>query len=273
MRLIVDSFGGTVEETVFNKDRLVEYTAGDNSISIAKLNCSDSQNINLYPKGDVASRLGYETLDSTAWHAASISKLYQGQLSNGRDYLLAFSCSAAGVSADIATVTFSAGSVYFSSAPTGTAVINWSPASADIISLDSYSGSAVFSYEGASHLLAYGGSGTCEAITTAPSGAKCVASWGGFFFAANIVDLDAIRYKSRIRWCQVTSLTTWPINYYVDLDKDDGDEITCVKILGDKIVAFKKYKTFVGKWVGGTLIFDFIRTDLIGCVGPNAITE
>jgi hypothetical protein len=282
MRLTVDSFGGQVEETVFNKDKLIEYQSTENTITIPKLNCSDSQNVDLYPKGDISSRKGYDKLDTSVWHSSAIIKLYQGQLANGKDYLLAFSASAAGVSADIATVTFSSGDVTFSSCPTGSSVSNWAPSANDVISIDSYSGSAVFSYEGGSHLLAYGGSAVCNTITAAPSGAKCVAAWGGFLFVGNIIEKEYVgangdwiyvRRKSRVRWCQVTSLTTWPTSYYVDLDKDDSDEITCLKVLGDNIIAFKKYKTFVGKWVGGTLIFDFVRQDLIGCIGPNAVTE
>jgi hypothetical protein len=110
-------------------------------------------------------------------------------------------------------------------------------------------------------------------LSGAPSGSKTLATWYGYIFLGNVL-VSGIRQHSRVYWNQVGDKWTWPDSYYLDLDPDDGDSITAMKMLRDVLVVFKYNKIFNVQWVGGSLLFDFVRVSThVGCVGPRAVVE
>ncbi len=277
MRLTIEGFEGQIEETVLSKKSMVEYKSSANpqNVSIPKLHGTDVGNVDLYPHGAMSTRSGLQKVSSTPWLSSAIIKQYQWESSGDTptNYLLAFSCLSGAASAAIATMTMTGGSIIFTNKPISPARA-WAPGISDVIDITSFAGSAIFTYKSSLSLISFNGGDTCQPVTQSPSGARCAGAWGNYLFVGNILNsAGTVRYGSRIQWCQAGNIGNWPADYYVDLDVDDGDEITGIWILGDNIVVFKKYKTFVGRWVGGTLLFEFKRRDLIGCVGPQATIE
>lgn len=100
---------------------------------------------------------------------------------------------------------------------------------------------------------------------------KFVKAFKDYLFFAYMVE-GGITYKSRIRWCYPGDPSTWPSENYLDLDADDGDEITGMAVLGNYIIVFKEKKIFILSYVGGTLVFDYeIAINGRGCVSASSI--
>lgn len=69
--------------------------------------------------------------------------------------------------------------------------------------------------------------------------AKVVASYIGAVFAGNIVE-NATAYPNRIRWSHPLFPEDWVSLHYVDIEPDDGDEITALVPMGDRLIVFKR---------------------------------
>lgn len=64
----------------------------------------------------------------------------------------------------------------------------------------------------------------------------------------------------------------WTYEDYADFDPRDGYGITGYGILGDKMLIFKKNKTYEISWVGGDEIFQYKKlSDKVGCVSHRSI--
>jgi hypothetical protein len=258
--LIVDKFvTGMVDETIISK------------VSYPPDACVDAQDVIFYPRGTVTKRFGFDKLHTSAWKADGIVKIYPWKSVSGTYYDLVFSPNG-GASAFIGSAIVGSATTFNTITCTGA---TWTPDLTTPISCCSYAGSAVMTYNGVIQPLAWIGGSFAERMTAAPSGVKYVANWGNFMFAANVLGLeDGARRGSRLYWNYPANGASWPVDYYVDLDADDGDEITGIKVLGDYIVVFKTYKIFVGQWVGGTYMFQFTRvSSMVGCVSNNSIVE
>ncbi len=244
MRLSIDGFSGQVEETVLSKESMVEYKSTDpQNVTISKLHGADIENIDLAPRGAIAIRGGTQKLGTSPWQNSAIIKSYQWQSAGNTptSYFLVFSCVSGSTSAAIATVTISGTSTSFTTKSFSSS--GWAPGISDVVDIASFAGSAIFTYKATFPLASFNGGSSCQWVTQSPSGARCTAAWGNYLFVGNILSsTGTVRYGSRIQWCQAGNIGNWPADYYIDLDVDDGDEITGMWILGDNIVIFKKYK-------------------------------
>ncbi len=235
--------------------------------------CIDCQNVIWVPSGAMTKRQGLSKLHSTAWKSAAITNLVPWESSTGASYTLAFSCASGASSASIATVTISGTSAAFTDISDATA--DWDPEITDPISVTSMIGSAAMTHWGNSVAI-YGWSEgiTMSPYAASPSGAKVVVGFGNYLFACNVQDSIGVQQRSRIQWCASRNPDSWPSSYYMDLDVEDGDEITAAVVFQNKLVVFKKYKTYVVYWTGGESLFTSELIDNgIGCVGPNAAVE
>ena len=73
--------------------------------------------------------------------------------------------------------------------------------------------------------------------------AKVVASYIGSVFAANIVE-GSTAYPNRIRWSHPLFPEDWMSLHYVDIDPNDGDEITALVPMGDRLIVFKRNSVY-----------------------------
>jgi hypothetical protein len=146
----------------------------------------------------------------------------------------------------------------------------WKPSQLDAITVDNYAGSAVFSYTGSNFSpVAYNGT-NCVTLTAAPSGARALCSYYNYLVVGNFT-LTGTRYASRVQWNSAGDTNSWPAINWLDLDPDDGDEITALASFNEVIIAWKHNKMFVLYYIGGMAVFQPLRlSTYIGCVGPNA---
>jgi hypothetical protein len=279
MKLIIEGFSqGLVDENTITRMGLANIKPGISSQEVRLSDCpaTDINAMDFYTRGALNKMQGRENLNSTAWKDSAITRIYQWQSASTNEFTLVFSCTSGAASAAIATVTVSGGSATFASvSASGSALSNWAPSIDNMIDITAYAGSAVMAYGGNLPLAVYTGGDYIAPIlgTGNPSGAKTVAAWGSYLFAGNVL-VGGIRYRYRVVWNDALNQDTWPAANYMDLDSEEGDVITAMWLLKNVIVVFKKYKTYVIKYVGGTQIFDWEKIDnSVGCVGPNAICE
>src|SRR5690606_3612291 len=62
-------------------------------------------------------------------------------------------------------------------------------------------------------------------------------------FAANIVE-GSTAYPNRIRWSHPLFPEDWMSLHYVDIDPNDGDEITALVPMGDRLIVFKRNSVY-----------------------------
>jgi hypothetical protein len=234
--------------------------------------CEDALNVEFYPRGTISQRDGYKAATINAAGSGMI-RLYRWKV-GATNYQLAYTCTsgtgASATSACIMTLNLGTGAITNKvSAGAG----GWNPDYDDAIDVTSYCNSAIATYQDCTGAPANFNGTTAAAQTTMSSGCACIEGFGNYLFIANYL-VGGIRKGSRLAWSSAAEISSWPADYYIDLDADDGDQITAMKLLGDYLVVFKKKKIFVVYWVGGSLLFKEARRSVtVGCVGPNTVVE
>lgn len=279
MRLIIEGFtNGLVDEDTITRMGLAQLSEGlgEKEVRISNCPATDINAMDFYTRFALNKMQGRESLNTSPWVNSAIMRFYRWTTEAGLDHTMVFSCLSGAASAAIATVTTSGGETLFTSKPVSSdGLSGWAPEMTDMIDVCAYAGSAIMTYgadnlplgayDGGDYVLAVGG-------TNAPSGARTVAAWGSFLFTGNLL-VNGVRQRSRITWNRPLQLE-WSASDYMDLDAGDGDNITAMWVLKDILVVFKRYRTYIVKYVGGVLQFDWERIDnAVGCVGPNAISE
>ncbi len=85
-----------------------------------------------------------------------------------------------------------------------------------------------------------GSTGTLTTMTVPAdlTDAKYVTEFNNYVFLANVM-VDSNRHNSRIYWSPIKNVGAWSALAFIDVAKDDGQEITGVKVLGDRLVIYK----------------------------------
>lgn len=84
------------------------------------------------------------------------------------------------------------------------------------------------------------GTGNVSAMTV-PAGltdAKWVVQFNNYLFLGNVA-VSGTRHNSRIYWSNLKDTGTWTATDFIDVAKNDGQEITGMKVLGDRLVIYK----------------------------------
>jgi hypothetical protein len=239
---------------------------------------TDLLNVEYYPRGTISKRGGYVSYDMSSNPLTGVMNIFPWKDNNFSNTNLVYtSTSGANVSGDVYTLTISASTATVSKVFSAVShpASSWSPKlSADEVHVASYGGSAIAVAGGSDCPLVFATSPGCAVIWSGvPSGSKYVVAWGQYLFVANLL-VGATRNRSRIRWNTNGDMANWPSTYYIDLDPDDGDEITGMRALGDYLVVFKRNKIFVIYWQGGALLFkELRRSATVGCVAGRTIVE
>lgn len=69
--------------------------------------------------------------------------------------------------------------------------------------------------------------------------AKTVTQYNNYLFLGNVV-VSGTTHKSRIVWCNIKDDLTWLATSFIDIAKDDGQQIMKIIVLGDRLVVFKE---------------------------------
>ena len=104
--------------------------------------------------------------------------------------------------------------------------------------------------------------------------AKYVTIYQNYAFLANVT-VDSVNYRSRLYWSGINNIGSWDAADFNDVSRDDGQKITGIKRLGDRLVIFKDRSIHVAFFTGDADIpFQFTQTNSpVGCVSNFSIQE
>ena len=89
---------------------------------------------------------------------------------------------------------------------------------------------------------------------------------------------DPVTNNSRVYWSNLKDTSTWEAAHFIDVAKDDGQEITGIKVLADRLVIYKTRSIYNMFYTGDTDI-PFIMpgggktASAVGCVASHTIQE
>jgi hypothetical protein len=122
--------------------------------------------------------------------------------------------------------------------------------------------------------------GTSSSLMTVPTGltdAKFLRQYNNYLFLANCT-VSATTHKSRIYWSTLKDASTWSLLDFIEVSKDDGQEITGLKVLSDRLVVFKS-RSIYNVFFTGDADIPFVlpgggkANSAVGCIAPWSIQE
>ncbi len=115
---------------------------------------------------------------------------------------------------------------------------------------------------------------TSEAINIVLTKAKAVAQYNNYLFLGNVV-VDGITHKSRIVWSNLKDDLTWLATSFIDIAKDDGQQIMKLIVLGDRLVVFKERAVYNVFFTGDADIpFTVQKSDSnVGTIAQHSVQE
>ena len=120
------------------------------------------------------------------------------------------------------------------------------------------------------------GNTTATNMTMVPNltGARFIKQFQNYTLVANVI-VEGIRQPSTIYWSSILSISAWNAADNMTISKDDGDEITGFKVLGDRLVVYKENSIYLVLFTGNADV-PFVRqktNSSVGCVAPFSIKE
>lgn len=248
---------------------VVKNTGGLNS-TFSSLNVGDNEstdclNIDYDKFGSIIKRSGYSTLNSVAFNSsATWNSLFWFELSSGTNYLigtcgnkLAKMDGLDGTWDDITdTLTITAGN---NNQWTWTSFLDTAIGTNGVDLPAQWTGT---------------GNGTAASVPTGLTKAKFVENWNRFVFYANVT-VSGTAHPTRIYYSDIDSVSSWNSASFRDMNKNDGQDITGIKKLGDRLVIYKERSIWIAQFTGDSDIpFVFTPTpSSVGCVSGYSIQE
>lgn len=249
----------------------VNLEADDTTISQTEL--SNALNVSIGLNGEISKRKGYAAY-STSNHAnmaGGRALFFWNQLGSSSDYLIYVD--ADGDVFASATADFSSAAVHDFTADTGDAdypigfaiyanvVYMTSKRAANAVKFDGTTWTALTDY-------------TMDGSGSEFPRASFLVNKHERMFAANINN-NGTQERSRIRWSNLGDPTTWNSIDWIDVDPDDGSEITGMVAFADGIVIFKEKSMFFLSGVDANSFTLFPIDSTVGTKSPGtiAVTE
>lgn len=270
--LAFTSASAPISSKVFNGG--LNSTAGP--LGLKDNESSDLQNIDFDKYGSILKRNGYATLNT-----ASVTGSTSSATANQCDGLYWYEFpTTAGATTRNALSVFG-GKIYRMDDLDGT----WD----DISGAVSITSGNQFAYEtfnktlfatnGVNPPIQWAGIGTAVTATVVSglTKAKCVCLFNNFLFYGNVT-VSGTAYSSRIYWSAVRDPATWNAADWIEVAKDDGQEITGLKVLQDRLVIFKN-RSIYNLYFTGDADVPFIlpgggkSNSAVGCVAQFSIQE
>ena len=137
----------------------------------------------------------------------------------------------------------------------------------------------VFVANGTDKPFLYTGAGVAEnmVVPLNLTTAKYVAQFNNYLFLANCT-VDGTVHHSRIYWSALKDTDSWDSSDNIDVSKNDGQEITGIRVLEDRLVIYKE-RSIYNLFFTGDSDVPFILPDggksssPVGCVAPFSIQE
>jgi hypothetical protein len=240
-------------------------TAG--ALKLADNESSDLQNIDFDKFGSILKRNGYATLGSAGTAASDGLHWYEF---------------VSGTTSGRLAITVAGGSIYKMDDLDGV----W-----DIITTAGITISAgshcdfenflnkTYVTTGSDSPIVYAAYGSAGAMTV-PAGvtkAKFVKLFNNYLFIGNVA-MGATDMSTRIYWSNIKDTGTWESDQFIEIAKDDGQPITGLKVLQDRLVVFKT-RSIYNVYFTGDADLPFIlpgggkSNSAVGCIAPYSIQE
>lgn len=118
------------------------------------------------------------------------------------------------------------------------------------------------------------GNGSTMSVPTGLTAAKCVTQFQNYLFLGNVV-VSSAAYPSRFYWSEIKDATTWLSTSFIEVSKDDGQKIICMKSLGDRLVVFKERAIYNVQFTGDNDIPFIIQksNSSVGCIAQFSVQE
>ncbi len=115
------------------------------------------------------------------------------------------------------------------------------------------------------------------AVMSVPSGltkAKNVVQFNNYLFLGNVV-VNATTFKSRFYWSNIKDTSTWLATSFIEVSKDDGQQIIRMVVLGDRLVVFKERAIYNVFFTGDNDIPFIVQksNSPVGCIAPFSVQE
>lgn len=249
---------------------LIRSTGGLNStasgLNVADTESTDLQNIDFNKFGSILKRNGYTALNTSAFNSgAAWNGLFWYEItSSGNNYLIG-TCGSKLAKMDGLDGTWDDITGGLTITAGNNNHVSWTN------HLDTALGTngvdAPFQWTGS-------GDGSAMTVPTGLTTARFVEAWSKYTFLANVT-VSATVHKTRIYWSAIDSISSWDSAAFRDIGKNDGQPITGVKGLGDRLVIYKSRSIWVGQFTGDSDIpFVFFPTPShVGCEAPWSIQE
>lgn len=226
---------------------------------------SDLQNIDFDRFGAFLKRNGYTALNTSAFNSGAVwTSLHFLELSSGTDYLIG-TCGNKVAKMDSFDGTWD-----------------------DITGAVTITAGAANKFKWATFLdtalgvnnvdvpIKWTGSGDAAAMTVPANldTAKFIKVFNSYTILAN-VSVSSGRHNSRVYWSALNSISSWDAADFNDVSRNDGQDITGLEVLGDRLVIFKERSIWVALFTGDADIpFSFIKTQSnVGAISGYAISE
>ena len=137
----------------------------------------------------------------------------------------------------------------------------------------------VFMTNGSDTPWEWAGSGTAV-VSIVPSGmttATYVSQFNNYLFYGNVA-VSGTDHPSRIYWSNFKDTSTWTATDFIDISKNDGQAITGLKVLSDRLVIYKE-KSIYNLYFTGDSSIPFVMpgggksNSIVGCIAPFSIQE
>ena len=260
----IDLTGGSVSIPDINFNGGLNSTSGP--LSVANNESSDLRNIDFNKFGSILKRNGYTALNTTAiatspnsdglwWYEFVSSGAYSSFIINVADGKLWKQDSLDGTWDDI----------------TGSLTIT----ADNFCDFENFL-NEVYITNNTDVPFKWTGTGNGAAMTV-PSGltkAKNVVQYNNYLFLGNAV-VSGTTFKSRFYWSNIKDTGTWLSTSFIEVSKDDGQQIIRMVVLGDNLVIFKERAIYNVAFTGDNDIPFLLKksNSPVGCVAPFSIQE
>lgn len=246
---------------------LIKFVGGLNStagpLELSDQESSSLQNVDFDKFGSIAKRNGYLNANSSAINSgARITGLADFELSTAVRYLVAV----------VGNKAYQWSGSSIAGAPTDiTGSITITPG--NLCSRTVFRDTTLFT-NGTDLPFQWTGTGNCTASTvpTNLTAAGYNAVFQNYYFLANVV-VGGTNFRSRIHYANINSISAWTDSDFVDVSRDDGQKISGLATLGDRLVIFKDRSIWVAFFTGNAdAPFQFVESNsAVGCVSHWSI--
>jgi hypothetical protein len=128
-------------------------------------------------------------------------------------------------------------------------------------------GAVYYTSTGFTAIRRWDGSGSAAAVSGSPAGARTVAFHKSRIFAGG----DSTN-PTRLWYSDINDGSTWGVNNYIEIGKDDGEPIECLEVFSDQLLIGKENSLWLLTG-SGTDTFALHQLGRLGCAPGRTITN